>query len=156
MTETGGLLPTAAALRAYLRTAGWAEKPPDVAGTVWVKGSTRLAVPCDDEPFFLKGAIERAAHAEGRTPRELTAVIIEGTAARKAMLLPDEGGRRQVPLSQADRDDLIRHLDTAAARILTVTVSLSRDPLYTRAAALDDLTVAADALERARRGRADR
>lgn len=74
--------PSVAAVRAYLKAAGWTERPPGNAGSIWVppRGSRLAAgigVPLgDDNPDLLRGVIERVAHREGRTPAEVAREIV--------------------------------------------------------------------------------
>ncbi len=73
-----GALPSAAALRAYMTAAGWAEREPGgPAGSIWVKDGRRIGVPYDDhDAILIPGVVNRLAEAEGRTPAEVTRTVL--------------------------------------------------------------------------------
>ena len=76
--------PSAAALRAYLRSRGWAERPPGQAGSLFELPGTNVDVAVLHEgigdPRFMMETLKRVAEAEGRTPWQVARDIPEPTA----------------------------------------------------------------------------
>jgi hypothetical protein len=74
-------LPSAAAVRAYLKSTGWTEQPPGHHGSLWSPpDSSRLrasiGVPFgDSDPDSLRGVLERVARADGRTAAQLARLL---------------------------------------------------------------------------------
>jgi hypothetical protein len=77
--------PSAAALRAYLRSRGWAERPPGQAGSLFVLPGTSVDVAVlhegSGDPRFMLETLKRVAEAEGRTPWQVARDIPEAPGA---------------------------------------------------------------------------
>lgn len=73
--------PSAAALRTYLRSRGWAGRPPGQAGSLFDLPGTSTVVAVlhegSDDRRFLMETLKRVAEAEGRTPWQVARDIPE-------------------------------------------------------------------------------
>ncbi len=75
--------PSAAALRAYLRSRGWAERPPGQSGSLFDLPGTSVVIAVlhkaggDCDRRFLLDMLKRVAEAEGRTPWQVARDIPE-------------------------------------------------------------------------------
>ncbi len=80
-------LPSAEALRSYMRATGWEPKPPGPAGALWGRPGARWDIAVCDEltPGELewRSVVQRLGWAEGRSPDEVLDAIRE-LAAREA------------------------------------------------------------------------
>lgn len=70
-------LPSAAALHAYMKAAGWEiREPGGPAGCIWVKDGRRIGVPYGDDTLLVPGVIGRLAVAEGRAYEVTEAAVL--------------------------------------------------------------------------------
>jgi hypothetical protein len=133
-------LPSVAAVRAYLTSAGWTERPPGSAGSIWAPplGSGRVAgigVPLDDgDPDVVRGVIRRVAEAEGRTP------------ARVARTITAVYGSWDTLPAHDDRDEEIARLrgslDAAEAKLASYDSAISWATSCTACARTLDASIA--------------
>lgn len=82
------VVPSAVAIRSYMRNSGWRESTQGTVGSVWTKGDAKFCVPHEgDDPDLIQRALVRLASAEGRTAEETTAAIAEYRDARAGRLV---------------------------------------------------------------------
>lgn len=68
-------LPSVEDLRSYMQVSGWEEGATGVAGSLWSKNGTHIGVPGSDDSDSIRGAVERLAWAEQRSPTEVFLTI---------------------------------------------------------------------------------
>ena len=65
-------LPSTQDIRVYLSYEGWTEHPPGVAGSLWTKDATTLAVPDIQDPRITDSLVMRLAQLSNRPQAELS------------------------------------------------------------------------------------
>lgn len=113
--------PSAAALRAYLRSRNWAERPPGEAGSLFDLPGTSVTVAVllhdggDADRRFLADTLKRVAEAEGRTTWQVARDIGEVRAGPGDGVHLDRAEVTRLPEGARERlgDDL--HRDSRAA-----------------------------------------